>query len=145
MVGHHSRLRDMMSQSYLICACTRANHARCSLVGVTSWAFRSEDGDDHEYEFSVLSMRTSKMSASKPYAHVRYWKLVFLVVLVLRSKGPYFAVARNIVKKVILGKKTWQVESVEHIEQYHIKFVETSHYLKRHRRKAFEESLFLWS
>ena len=26
-------------------------------------------------------------------------------------------------------EKNWQVESAEHIEQYRIKFVETSHYL----------------
>ena len=30
MIGHHSRLRDVMGQSYLICACTRTNHARYS-------------------------------------------------------------------------------------------------------------------
>ena len=35
MIGHHSRLRDVMGQSYLICACTRTNHARYSLVQVT--------------------------------------------------------------------------------------------------------------
>ena len=35
MIGHHSRLRDMMGQSYLICACTRANHARYSSVHAT--------------------------------------------------------------------------------------------------------------
>ena len=35
-----------------------------------------------------------------------------------------------------------QVESVEHIEQYHIKFVETSHYLQRRGRKELVESLF---
>ena len=64
-----------MGQSYLICASTRANHARYSSVHVTFW----------------------------------------------------------------------QVESVEHMEQYHIKFVETSHYLKRRGRKAFVESLFLRS
>ena len=34
MIGHHSRLRDVMGQSYLICACTRANHARYSSVQV---------------------------------------------------------------------------------------------------------------
>ena len=28
MIGHHSRLRDVMGQSYRIFACTRANHAR---------------------------------------------------------------------------------------------------------------------
>ena len=35
MIGHHSRLRDVMGQSYLICACTRANRARYSSVQVT--------------------------------------------------------------------------------------------------------------
>ena len=35
MIGHHSRLRDAMGQSYLICASTRANHARFSSVHVT--------------------------------------------------------------------------------------------------------------
>ena len=29
------------------------------------------------------------MSVSKPYAHAQYRKLVLVVVLVLRSKGPY--------------------------------------------------------
>ena len=28
MIGHHSRLRDVVVQSYPIYACTRANHAR---------------------------------------------------------------------------------------------------------------------
>lgn len=31
------------------------------------------------------------MSASKPYAHAQYGKLVLVVVLVFRSKGPYFS------------------------------------------------------
>ena len=35
MIGHHSRFRDGMSQSFLICARTRANHARDSLDHVT--------------------------------------------------------------------------------------------------------------
>ena len=35
MIGHHSRLRDMMGQSYLIYACTRANHSHYSLIHVT--------------------------------------------------------------------------------------------------------------
>ena len=35
MIGHHSRLRDVMGQSYLICVCTRTNHARYSSVHVT--------------------------------------------------------------------------------------------------------------
>ena len=35
VIGHHSCLRDMTGQSYLICACTRVNHVRCSSVHVT--------------------------------------------------------------------------------------------------------------
>ena len=34
MIGHHSRLRDMMSQSSPIYACSRANHAHYSSVHV---------------------------------------------------------------------------------------------------------------
>ena len=34
MIGHHSRLRDLMGQSYPIYACTRANHAHYSSVHV---------------------------------------------------------------------------------------------------------------
>ena len=30
-IDHHSRLTDVMGQSYLICACTRATHARSKL------------------------------------------------------------------------------------------------------------------
>ena len=89
MIGHHSRLRDVMDQSYLICACTRANHARYSSVHVT---------------FCGSSKHSLKSNTRK---------------------------------------KTWQVESVEHIKQYDIKFLETSRYLKRRKRKAFVESLFL--
>ena len=35
MIGHHSRLRDVMGQSYPIYACTRANHIRYLSVHVT--------------------------------------------------------------------------------------------------------------
>ena len=35
MIAHHSRLRDMMGQSYPIYACTRANHAPYSSFHVT--------------------------------------------------------------------------------------------------------------
>ena len=35
VIGHHSRLRDVMGQSYPICACTRARHERYSSVHVT--------------------------------------------------------------------------------------------------------------
>ena len=34
MIGHHSRLRDMMGQSYPIYACSRANQAHYSSVHV---------------------------------------------------------------------------------------------------------------
>ena len=42
LIGHHSHFRDVMDQSYPIYACTRANHARYSLVHVTfcgSWMY----------------------------------------------------------------------------------------------------------
>ena len=37
MIGHHSRLRDVMRQSYSICiyACAHANHVRYSSIYVT--------------------------------------------------------------------------------------------------------------
>ena len=35
IIGHHSRLRDMMGQSYPIYACTRPNHAYYLSVHVT--------------------------------------------------------------------------------------------------------------
>ena len=68
--------------------------------------------------------------------------LMLIKRIILWSK-LHFAVARNLLYKSNTQEKTWEVESVEHIEQYHIKFVETSHYLKRRGRKAFVESLFL--
>ena len=49
----------------------------------------------------------------------------------------HFAVAWNIVYKSNTRERTWQVETVEQTEQCHIKFVETSHYLKLRGRKAF--------
>ena len=91
MIGHHSRLRDVMGQSYFFVPV---------LVQITRVIYRST---------------------------------------------LHFAVAWNIVYKSNSREKTWQVESVEHIAQYHIKFVETLHYLKRRGRKAFVESLFLRS
>ena len=41
-----------------------------------------------------------------------------------------FAVARNILYQSNTWEKTLQFESVEHIEQYHIKFGDKSHNLK---------------
>ena len=51
---------------------------------------------------------------------------------VIHRSTLHFVVAGNQFIKVILGEKTCQVESVEHVE----KLVETSHYLKRRGRKA---------
>ena len=67
--------------------------------------------------------------------------LVLITRVIHRSK-LHFAVARNIVYKSNSREKTWQVESVEYIEQYHIKCVESSPYLKRRGRKAFVEWFF---
>ena len=71
--------------------------------------------------------------------------VLVLITRVNHRSKLHFAVARNIVYESNTQEKTWQVEYVEHIEQYRLKFVETSHYLKRHGRKAFVESLFLRS
>ena len=71
--------------------------------------------------------------------------VLVLITRVIHLSKLYFAVARNIVYKSNTREKTSQVESVEYIEQFHIKFAETSYYLKRRGRKAFEESLFLRS
>ena len=68
-----------------------------------------------------------------------------LITRVIHRSKLHFTVARNILYKSNTQEKTWKVESVEHIEQYRIKFVETSYYLKRRGRKAFVESLFLRS
>ena len=70
-----------------------------------------------------------------------------MLVLVLITQGLHrstlhFAVARNIVYKSNNREKTSQIERVEHIEQFHIKFVQTSHYLKGRGRKVFVETLF---
>ena len=51
--------------------------------------FRSEDKDDYEYEFSVLSMRIRFGDIFRS-ARAQNRKLVLVVVLVLRSKGPYW-------------------------------------------------------
>ena len=63
--------------------------------------------------------------------------VLLLITRVIDRSKLHFAAARNIVYKSNTWEKTWQVESVEHIEQYQIKFVETSHYLKQRERKAF--------
>ena len=91
LLPHHSRLRDMMGQSYPIYACTSAYHAH------------------------YLSVHVTFCSSSKHTYLSNNWE------------------------------KTWQVESVEHIEQYHKKFGDKSHHLKRRGRKAFVELLFSWS
>ena len=54
--------------------------------------------------------------------------ILVLITRVIFRSTLHFAVARNIIIKVIL---------VEHTDQYHTKFVERSRYLKRRGRKAF--------
>ena len=71
--------------------------------------------------------------------------VLVLITHVIHPSTLYFAVARNIVYESNTQKKNSQVESVDHIEQYHIKFVEISHYLKRRGHKAFVESYILRS
>ena len=44
------------------------------LIKMTIETFRSEDEDDHEYEFSVLSTRTSKHS--RPQSLLSFWPVV---------------------------------------------------------------------
>ena len=72
-----------------------------------------------------------------------FMPVLVLITRVIHWSTLHFAIARNIVFKRNTREKSWQVESVEHIEQYHIKFVETSHYLKRRGRKALVESFIL--
>ena len=66
--------------------------------------------------------------------------VLVLIMCIIHRSMLYFAVA--VVYKSNTLEKTLQLESVEQLEQYHIKFVETSHYLKWHGRKAFVESFF---
>ena len=71
--------------------------------------------------------------------------VLLLITRVIHRSKLHFAVARNLLYKSNTQEKTWQVEGVEYIEQFRIKFVETSYYLKRRGRKALVESLFLRS
>ena len=71
--------------------------------------------------------------------------VLVLITRVIHRFTLHFAVARNMVYKSNTREKTGQVQSVEYEEQYHTKFVEASHYLKRGGQKAFVESLFLRS
>ena len=74
-----------------------------------------------------------------------HFPVLLLITRVIHRSKLHFAVARNLLYKSNTQEKTWQVESVKHIEQFRIKFVETSYYLKRRGRKAFVESLLLQS
>ena len=68
--------------------------------------------------------------------------VLVLITRVIHWSTLRFAVAPNLVLyEQYLGK--W--EKLVRIEQYHIIFVEKSHYLKRLGRKAFLEWLFSWS
>ena len=67
------------------------------------------------------------------------------ITRVIHRSTLHFAVAGSTVYRSNTWEKTWQGESLEHMEQYHIKFVEISHHWKRGGRKVFVESLFSWS
>ena len=67
--------------------------------------------------------------------------VLVLITHIIYRLTLHFAVAGNI----LYLSNTGQVERVEHIEQYHIKFGDESHHLKRRGRKAFVELLFSWS
>ena len=68
--------------------------------------------------------------------------VLVLITRIIHWFTLHFAVARNILYYSNTWEKDLQVESVEHIEQYHIKFGDKSHHLKRRGRKAFVELLF---
>ena len=59
-----------------------------------------------------------------------FMPVLVLMTRVIHRSTLHFAVARNIIHKSNTWEKTWQVESVEHKEQYHKKIVETSLYFK---------------
>ena len=65
-----------------------------------------------------------------------------LIARFIHRSTLHFAVTGSTVYRSNTWEKTWQGESLEHMAQYHIKFVGKSHYLKRSGRKAFVESLF---
>ena len=50
--------------------------------------------------------------------------VLVLITRVIHRSTLHFAVAQKVVYKSNTREKTQQVESVEHIEQYYIKFVE---------------------
>ena len=95
---HKDFFRISTNNLVFILDCTFSLAADCVTTHViimlqlsqTLGTFRSEDEDDYEYEFSVLSTRIrfgdrhfSKYACSEQ-------KLVLVVVLVLRSKGLYY-------------------------------------------------------
>ena len=69
---------------------------------------------------------------SYPIYHVH---VLVLITRVIHRSTLRFEVAGSIVYYSDTWEKTWQVESVEDKEQYHMKFVEKSHHLKRSGRK----------
>ena len=51
--------------------------------------------------------------------------VLVLITHIIHQSTLHFATAQKVVYKSNAREKTQQVESVEHIEQYYIKFVET--------------------
>ena len=56
-----------------------------------------------------------------------FMPVLVLIKCIIHPSTLHFAVDRNIVYKRNTREKTWQVESVKHIEQCHMKSVENSH------------------
>ena len=57
--------------------------------------------------------------------HIYARPVIVLITRVIHRSTLHFAVARKVVYKSNTREKTQQVESIEHIEQYYIKFMET--------------------
>ena len=80
MIGHHSRLRDMIGQSQLICACTRANHARYSSVDVTfCGSSRQVESAEHIEQYYIKFVERSHYLSPRG-------RKAFVESLFLRSK-----------------------------------------------------------
>ena len=66
-----------------------------------------------------------------------FMSVLMLISRVIHRSTLHFAVAEGIVYQSNTWEKTWQGESLEHMEQFHIKFVEKLQHLKQRGRKAF--------
>ena len=119
-------------------------------VGVSHQGYSSEIKFTDEFFRNFLWMFSTKNVFVKwnkndrsPFSFKRSDKPVLLLItrVIHRVQVTFCGSSKQSFIKVILGKKTWKVESDEH-NTIILKFVDTSHYLKRGGHKAFEETLF---